>query len=259
MWLLSGFLAAALSAVAFTICGTLVARRFVRRHFKEHHHDVLVPIFLTGGTIYAVFLAFLVVSVWASHDTTKTNVATEASGLSTMYRAAAGMEPVSRAALRALIRGYTEDVVTNEWPIQSGSGGTSAKARAAAVNMFEVFGHLNAAARQNDFLLDQAELQLLNQTLAVRNARVLEASDTVSPVIWIAAIASGLITIVMTFFLYMETVWLQLVMASFLATMICMLLCVTFMLSKPFSGPLAIQPDPFAHSLFVYNDIDAMK
>ena len=256
MLLYSVFALIGLATIGYTACGVAITRRLIRRHVSESHNEVLVPIFLTGGTIYAVFLAFLVVSVWALHDGTHADVADEASGLATMYRASAGMEPISGNQLRHMIRTYTEDVIDNEWPIQEAGGGTSDTARTLAVNMFQLFGNLNAAAQKQDSLIDQTQLQLLTQTLAARNTRVLEAGESLSAVMWIAAIASGALVIAMTFFLYMRTQWLQILLASFLSTMICMMLCITYMLSHPFAGPLAISSDAFKHSMFVYDNVD---
>ena len=125
--------------------------------------------------------------------------------------------------------------------------------------MFQLFGNLNPAAQKQDSLIDQTQLQLLTQTLAARNTRVLDSGESLSAVMWVAAIASGALVIAMTFFLYMRTQWLQILLASFLATMICMMLCITYMLSHPFAGPLAISSDAFKHSVYVYDNVDLGK
>lgn len=41
--------------------GTIVVRKLIHRHIAEGHNDVLVPLFLTAGVIYAVLLGFMVV------------------------------------------------------------------------------------------------------------------------------------------------------------------------------------------------------
>ena len=253
------FLLVTLATIAYTVAGIVITRRSIRHHVRVSHNEVLVPIFITGGTIYAVFLAFLVVTVWASHDNAKADVADEASGLATMYRAAIAMEPVSGGALRQLIRTYTNQVIVNEWPIQAANGGFSDQARQTTNRMFALFGALDQTGRRNDFLVDQTELQLLTQTMATRNTRLLESNETLSSLMWITGITSGALVIAMTFFLFMETAWLQIVMASFLAMMICMMLFITFILSRPFVGPLAVSSRAFQQSLILYNQIDNQK
>jgi len=41
-----------------------------------------------------------------------------------------------------------------------------------------------------------------------------------------------------------------------MATLFALLLCITFVLSRPFVGAMALQPDAFEHSLTVYDAVD---
>jgi hypothetical protein len=74
---------------------------------------------------------------------------------------------------------------------------------------------------------------------------------------WLAAIGSGAIVLTMSFFLFMERAVLQMIVTSSMASMIALLLCITFLLSRPFAGPLALQPDPFEHALQVFDSVDS--
>jgi hypothetical protein len=245
-----------LCTVLAVAAGILLVRRIVHGHIAEGHNDVLVPIFLTAGTIYAVFLAFLVVAVWESYDAAHANIAEEASALTTLYRASTGMEKHSGDELRTLVREYSEAVIEDEWKIQTATGGASPKARAAGVGMYRLFGTLEPAVRQSDVAIDRAVLDLIAQVQADRNKRTLQASESLPPIMWLAAIGSGVVVIVMTFLLYMERVWPQIAMVSVMASMIALLLCITFVLSSPFTGPMALTPEPFEHALTVYDSVD---
>jgi hypothetical protein len=50
---------AAAGATAFATAGVWLGRRLVHRRLADGHHQVLVALFQTGGTLHAVFLAFL--------------------------------------------------------------------------------------------------------------------------------------------------------------------------------------------------------
>jgi hypothetical protein len=157
----------------FSLAGTVIvtgvavafARRAMRTQVAEGHNDVLVPIFLTTGTIYAVFLAFLVVAVWESYDAAHANVAEEASSLATLYRESAGMDAGASSALRSLIKEYTEAVIQDEWRVQAATGGASPKAREAGLNMFRLFRQLPPAVRQGDAAVDEAALTLMTRVI----------------------------------------------------------------------------------------------
>jgi hypothetical protein len=252
-----------LSSLAGTIFVTglavTLARLVTRRQVAEGHNDVLVPIFLTAGTIYAVFLAFLVVAVWESYDAAHANVAEEASALATLYRESAGMDPSASTALRGLIREYTEAVIHDEWSVQAATGGASPKAREAGLNMFRLFRQIPPSVRQDDIAVDGAALALMTRIQDDRNKRTLEAGESIAPIMWVVSIGSGMLIVGMTCLLYMERLWPHMLMSSLMAGMVCTLLCMTFALSRPFNGPLALQPEAFEHSLGVYAAVDKIS
>src|SRR5262249_48591558 len=52
------------SGIALALGGLLVARRILPRERLAPHHDMIGPEFQVVGTIYAVLLAFVVITVW---------------------------------------------------------------------------------------------------------------------------------------------------------------------------------------------------
>jgi hypothetical protein len=250
-------LVALVVATAFAITGVLLGRRFLRGRVERGHHEVLVALFATGGTLHAVFLAFLVVAVWQSYDAARANVADEASALATLYRISTGMDPAMGNALRAMVRDYDLAVIRPEWKIQAETGGVSPEARAAVLRIYRLFGQENSTVRQNDAAIDGAALSIISQIQSDRNKRTLEAGASLPVIIWFAAIGSGVIVLSMSFFLFMEQAAPQMIVTSTLASTIGLLLCILFVLSRPFVGPMALRPAPFEHSLQVFDSVDA--
>ena len=68
-------LLATIAATTFAIIGVWLGRRLLQGRRADGHHEVLVALFQTGGTLHAVFLAFLVVAVWQSYDAARANIA----------------------------------------------------------------------------------------------------------------------------------------------------------------------------------------
>jgi Protein of unknown function (DUF4239) len=250
---------ATMATILFATAGVWVGRRILRSLVAEGHHEVLGVLFSAGGTLHAVFLAFLVVAVWQSYDSARINVADEASALTTLYRESTALDPGMGKALRTQIRDYARVVVREEWPVQAENGGTSAKARAAALAMYRLFGREDPAVRQNDATVDGAALAIISQIHSDRNKRTLAAGTSLPSVIWVAAIGVGSLAVLMSFFLFMGQVGPQMIVTSIMACMIALLLCITFILSRPFSGPMALKPDPFSHSLEVFDAVDAAE
>lgn len=241
--------------LAIAYVGALfVIRRLTSRHVREGHNDVLVPMFLTAGTLYAVLLAFLVIAVWESYGEAKANAAEEASTLATMYRQTNGMPANERDEFRRLIREYTEAVVKDEWSIQAKTGGASPVARRAVADMYRTYGSLPPAEQTAPVSVEF--LRTFSTVAADRNRRTLQAGEQLPAVLWWALIVGGAIVVGMSFFLYMEVFWPHLLMSMCMGAVIGTMLLITYAFNQPFSGPLPLDAGSFEHSLSVYDSVD---
>ena len=90
--------------------GTIVVRKLIQRHIAEGHNDVLVPLFLTAGVIYAVLPGFMVVGEWESYDAARANAGEEAAVLVPLYRQTSVMDAHCRDETRKVLREYAEHV-----------------------------------------------------------------------------------------------------------------------------------------------------
>ncbi|MBV8489441.1 MAG: DUF4239 domain-containing protein [Candidatus Eremiobacteraeota bacterium] len=240
----------------FALYGAIVwlVRRFVKGHVREGHNDVLVPLFLTAGTLYAVLLAFLVIAVWETHGAADDNASEEASTLATLYRQTAGMPSREQRDLRALLREYTVAVVTDEWPVQARTGGRSAKARVLVTDIYAMLGHLNPADRTSPQTVEF--LRTFGVVAADRNRRGLQANQQLPSILWIGLLVGAGIIVAMSFFLYMDVFWPHFVMSGLMTGLILTLLLITFMLNRPFNGPMGIDAGAFENATSVYDAVD---
>lgn len=232
----------------------LFARRVMHQRVREGHNDVLVPLFLTAGTIYAVMLGFLVVVVWEAYGDAKMNVALEASTLTTMYRQTNGMQPDELKAMREHLRAYTEAVVEKEWDIQARTGGAAPEARRQIAAIYREFAHMPADVA--NLSINREFLSQFSVVTAARNKRTLQAGEEIPWVLWLGLVGGAVIVVALSCLLYMDTWWPQVLVSAVLALMIGMLLFITVILAKPFQGALALEPGPFEHSLSVYKAVD---
>ena len=242
-------------AILYGVVGVLAGRKFIHPHVAEGHNDVLVPLFLTAGVIYAVLLGFMVVAVWESYDAAHSTAAEEAATLVPLYRQTNDMAPVPGGKMRVLIRAYAEAVATDEWPSLEATGHASEKARKITGDIMRVYGTLNPATKVRE-IIDAQFLSTFSELLIDRNKRLMQASESLSWIMWLGAIGGGVIVVGMSFILYMDTWWPQVLMAGVMSALIGMLLFMMAVLSRPFVGPLALEPAPFESSLKVFDDID---
>lgn len=231
-----------------------IVRRFVKGHVREGHNDVLVPLFLTSGTLYAVLLAFLVIAVWEAHGAADDNAAEEAATLTTLYRQTAGMPLSEQRQLRALLREYTETVIVDEWPIQASTGGRSPEARKITTEVYATLGNVDPAQRNSPQSVEF--LRTFGTVADARNRRGLQANQSLPVILWIGLLFGAAIVVAMGFFLYMDVFWPHFVMSALMTVLILSLLLITYLLNRPFRGPLAVDPSAFENAMQVYDAVD---
>ena len=243
---------------AYAALGVVLCRKLLRGRIKEGHNDVLVPIFLNAGVLFAVLLGFMVIAVWESYDAAKNTVATEAATLVTLYRTTYGMPPETGDKLRHMARDYAKVVIEEEWSAQRTTGTGSSTSRRAIGSMFRAFGDgtISNETKQAHPFISQALLTAVTEVTADRNTRNIEANESLPLVMWLAVIGGAFVVISMSCLIYMELRWPHVVMAAAMAALIGMLLFTCKVMSHPFSGPLAISAEPFETSLAVFDDVD---
>ena len=241
--------------VLYAVVGVLVTRKYIHPRVAEGHNDVLVPLFLTAGVIYAVLLGFIVVTVWESYGAAHANAADEAATLVPLYRDTFEMVPAEGAQMRKLLREYAEVVAAEEWPSIRDTGHTVAKARKLSGDMLRLFGTFNPPTKMKEIISTQF-LQTYSQMLMDRNRRVFQASESLSWIMWLGVIGGAVIVIGMSFALFMERPTLHVLLAAVMATLIGTSIFMTALLNRPFVGPLAIDPGPFESRHIVFDEID---
>ena len=96
--------------------GPFLVRLRIRLQHLRGNNEVAGFKFAVIGVLYAVLLAFVVISTWERfHDAEKALVA-EAGSAATLYRLAGGLDDASAAAVRANLSAYLNSVLKDDWP-----------------------------------------------------------------------------------------------------------------------------------------------
>ena len=257
MYILLGLLMV-FGPVLYAVAGVYVSRKILHGRVQEGHNDVCVPIFLNAGVIFAVLIGFVVVAVWESYDTAKTTVATEATALVPLYRASGNLPPEAGDKIREITREYIHQVIEDEWPLQAKDGKASSKARKQVGDLIRSFGNgtITSDMKKSFPLSCSVLMQSITEVVNDRNKRNLEANEDLPVIMWFTILGSALVIVSMSFIIYMEKAVPHMIMAGLMAALIGLLLFTCCILSQPFRGPLAIQPESFEKTLTVLDDVD---
>ena len=241
--------------MALSGLGVALARPWVQSRLGDRHHDVVVPLFLTTATMYAIVVAFMVVVVWQRYSDAAASDRTEATVLVTLYRETLSMPQPLAGQLRGELRAYTVAVVDKEWPAQSREGESPA-AQSALDRTYSLY--LSRESEQTGPPeVYQEFLTNLDRLAELRADRVLSNHSSLPAPLVFGLVGGGLLTIANSALLIMHQRALQVLAAVLMGAMIGLLLFVTLILGQPYGGGAALGPGDYTYALSAFARVDA--
>jgi len=241
-WILGVLVVGGVALVS--VAGFFALRPFLPHHTKlRAHHDVAGPILGVVGVLYAVVLAFVVVTVWQNMDRTDANVETESNYLADIYRDAEAFAPGFRAGVARVAAEYRQAVVDEEWKTMA-EGKMSPKVEAIMNKLWALYTTYEPRTLREQSFFDES-VRKLNSFRELRRQRLMDSQSGMNPLLWFVLIAGMVITISLTFLFGMEDVKAQVVMIVFLALSIALILFTIMLLDFPFTGDISISSEPF--------------
>jgi putative flippase GtrA len=220
--------------------GLVFFRRLMPQSDELTHNDVAGPIIGTVGTILAVVLSFLLVSVWQEYDAAAATVEREASAVSDLYHAAAVFPPPIRTELRGALTKYVNAIVNQEWPAMR-SGGHSSDARRASSEIFGIVAHYQPkrAAEQD---LQQDAMNLVRVFQDARRERLFANDQGLPAIFWIGNLILAMLTIGFCYLFRVRNLLVHIVMTAVLAVVIGVIFVLIAEFDYPFRGVGQIPP-----------------
>ena len=227
-------------AVTFSILGLLIVRRFISHHQLRTHHDVADPILGALAAIYAVLIAFVVVTVWQGFDKSNANVQQEANCLADVYRDSEAFSPDFHQKVGDLLREYRQAIVDSEWKTLA-RGEMSPEVERLMRKLWAVYVVYSPQTPTERSFFDES-VRKLNLLRELRRQRIMDSRTGIEPLLWFVLIAGGVSTISFTFFFGAENLKAQFAMVTLLAVTISLILFTIMSLDFPFTGSISISP-----------------
>jgi hypothetical protein len=254
------WLAGAIVIGAWTLLaagGVRLARPLVQSRLRERHHEVIVPLFTTVATMYAIVVAFMVVVVWQRYSDADTNSQQESTLLVTMYRETLGMPEPLAGSLRADIRAYTGAVIDQELPAQR-RGEQSDAAGPPLDRLFRL--PLERTPQESDLPEVYPQFLANASTLAqLRADRLLSSRSRLPDILVFGLVAGGLLTIGNSTLLIMQQRAMQAVAAGLAGAMIGLLLFLIAVLGLGYAGGAAVGPADYEYAVTAFQSVDATR
>lgn len=244
-WLLAIAIVAAMVGLTVALARAMPARWV--RDVGEGHNDVAGMMFTTVGVMYALLLAFVVVSTYESINAADAVVTQEGATLQALHRNVTSLPDPFAREVGALVVSYAQTVIDSEWPeLAHGRGSEAAdEALDALYPPFRAF-EPRSAREEIFFALAVEELDAATEE---RFQRLHAAQAALPGMFWVALIIGALLTQASAALLYMQDRRLHELMLIALAVISGLLLFLVLALDNPFAGDLSVAPDAFRAAL----------
>jgi hypothetical protein len=241
LWLLGGLMVIGIPLVTVALQATI--RRLAPDIVKGEHNDVAGFLIAVVGVVYAVTLAFIVIVTWEGYREARTAVLQEAGSLRSLYRDSRGLPEPARSQLGTLAVQYGQEVATGGWDaLDQGEG--SPVAFGLITEMFDLLAGVSPTTPAHETFLAEA-LGNLDELAEQRAERISVSEAGLLPILWAAIIIGGGVTVGFALLFGVSDVRLHFVMVAAFATVLALQIFVILVLSHPFSGDLAVSPEPF--------------
>lgn len=231
----------------FSVAGLLIVRHFVPHGRLKTHHDVADPILGAVSAVYAVLIAFIVVSVWQGYDKSNSNVEMEANYMADIYRDAEAFSPDFKQKVDVLLREYRQAVVDDEWKTMA-KGEMSPRAERIMRQVWTLYTTYQPRNPTEQSFFDES-VRKLNSFRELRRQRLMDSRRGIEPLLWFVLIGGALATVSFTFLFGVENIKAHIIMVVILSALISLILFTIMELDFPFTGAVSISPSPFKEML----------
>lgn len=231
--------------IALSLGTYWLTRRVLHSNEYERHKEMAGSMVVRIGALQGLILALVFAHEMSSYQRLNDVMGDEAAAVADVFHDAARYGEEA-APLKALMVGYLDAVVTQEWPRKGAGGILAAGAWIAWENAYlEALDLVPQTPRQStlrDHMLGQ-----LHAIAQSRDDRRPAADRAVFQLFWLAAIA-GVVMISAGYYIYPPERQ-NIVLMSLFSGYTGIVLFMIFAFSNPFHQPAALQPEPLAHLL----------
>jgi uncharacterized membrane protein len=229
--------------VAASLVGLFLSRRYLAQWRNTADGPVVAAVATMVMTLFALVLAFAVVTLYDQYNGASDSVTGEATDLAQIVRDSATFPPAAQQKIDGAVKAYILEVRDHEFKLMH-DGKEDDAASDRLQDIFTAFEGYNPQTTAQVGFYNSAITEL-NDAVTERRAR-LEAVDAALPSAFAALLAlSALVSILTTFFLSTENTTLEVVLVSSVAVIVGAGLLTALLLQYPFSGSVAVSSHPF--------------
>jgi hypothetical protein len=205
--------------------------------------------------MFAVLLAFVVVTVWEEFEEARLTTEREANAVAGLYRASLALPDASGSRLRAQIREYARTAVDQDWPAMA-RGETSLGTRRAADALWTTVLTYQPAT-DNERLVQGEIMRRMGELNDNRRLRELAATTGLPLIMWVLLAGGAVVSVVFTYFFSTKNARAQYAMTALYVASIAFVLVLISVLDFPFRGDVRVTPHAFENAIETFDRLEA--
>jgi len=245
-----------LSVVAVACVVVALLQKFAPPTDRAHNNELGTTIFELLTVLYAIVLAFVLITAWENKNEAGQVTYREANELVDVYWSAAALEPAQRDEVRAAVRAYTNEVIGEEWAAMRDQEPVSSE----GLMLLDEMRAPVAGSRTGEDVV-QARLDATQSgILAIseyRTERLFAAQSGLSAAMWTVLVPGAVLVFAVMLTLGTPTRKYQFVLVGLISGMVALMLFATYQLEYPFSRSGATDPVAYQTAIERFDSIDA--
>lgn len=247
----------ALLVVAAACVVVALLQKFAPPTEREHNNEIGTTMFELITVLYAIVLAFVLITAWENKHEAGQVTFKEANELVDVYWSAAALDPEAREEVRAAVRAYTDEVIEREWVAMRDQEEPSPE----GLLLLDAMRAPIAAADADDSEVVQTQLDTAREGVAtvteLRTERLFQAQRGLTGAMWTVLVPGALLVFAVMLTLGTPTRRYQFVLVGLISGMVALMLFATYQLEYPFSRGGATDPVAYETAVERYDVIDA--
>ena len=239
-------------SAALAAGGLMYTRRVFPHRSETTHNDVAGPIVATLGTILAVMLSFMVVTVWQEYDQAAATVQTEVNALCDLYHDASTLPQPVKGRVQNALALYVQTTIHDEWPLMR-EGLESEAAHHQAFRILQIVTTLKPATEPQQALQTDM-ISLTHAFNDARRQRLFDNRQAIPHILWWMLLFITVVTVASVYFFSVQNIRAHVIMTAALSAVIAAILVLISLFDLPFRGDIQIEPTAYSHVLAAIAD-----
>ena len=229
--------------LTFSGIGLLIVRKCFHKVQFEKHHEVAGYLLTVVGTMYSVLLGLIVVNVQGKFDQARQLAETEANCCSDIWNYCRGLPPAVRYTIRLPLQNYYVTVKNENWEATA-----AGEKREFSVPSYQTLWR-GIAAYQPQTNRESAcygsILETMRSLADARRYRMVARRRHISKVIWMVLIAGCVLTIIFSYFFWVDSARTQIALTFFVTIFIALNMLLVRLFENPYRQEFRVKQGAF--------------